>query len=96
MKVLRKSSVIEAFHFTEDCIKYPEDWPEWLFLAASKIKNSKNSLFFENTKLGVEYILVRTVGLQMKVNYGDYILYDNGELFALSSPAFHANWSEVR
>ena len=95
MKVLRKSPVIEAFLFNEESIKHPEDWPTWLYRAASNIKNSKNYWYFENTKSGIKHILVTDVGLQITLNYGDYILYDNGELFALSSPAFHANWSEV-
>ena len=96
MKVRRKSSVIEAFHFTEDCIKYPEDWPFWLFRAANKSDNSKNHFYFENTKSGIKYVLVTDAGLQTTVNYDDYILYDKEKLFVLSSPVFHAKWCEVK
>lgn len=84
MKVCRKSPVIEAFHFTEESVKHPEDWPTWLYHAANKIKDSK------------AYFIVDTTGLTLTLNYGDYILYDNGKLFVRSSPTFHAYWYEVK
>lgn len=96
MKIRRKSPVIDAFHFTEESVKHPEDWPFWLFRAANKTDESKNHFYFENTKSGIKYILVTDAGLHMSVNYDDYILYDKEKLFVLSSPAFHAKWNEVK
>lgn len=96
MKVCRKSTIIEAFHFTEESINHPVNWPNWLFLAASKNKNSKNCFYFESVKSGVNFVLVGNNGLQTTVNFGDYILCDNGRLFVRSSSAFHAYWSEVK
>lgn len=47
MKVRKQSPIIEAFHFTEESVKHPEDWPSWLLESCNT--NYKHGCYFYET-----------------------------------------------